>query len=80
MIVTKTMPKTSKQLLKLNARSRSRCMATFDLEAILQLPCGQVSQVILQAQIGCIRFHSVREPTRTRQMVAKEVMKLARVC
>ena len=41
----------------------SRCMATFDLEAILQLPCGQVSQLYYKRKLVVYNFTVYESPS-----------------
>ena len=44
-------------------RDPSRCMATFDLEAILQLPCGQVSQLYYKRKVVVYNFAVYESPS-----------------
>ena len=41
----------------------SRCMLTFDLEAILQLPCGQVSQLYYKRKLVVYNFTVYESPS-----------------
>ena len=41
----------------------NRCMATFDLEAILQLPCGQVSQLYYKRKLVVYNFTIYESPS-----------------
>lgn len=65
----------------------TRCLVTFDLEAILQLPCGQVSQLYYKRKLmsttsQCIRIlhGQVTAIYGQRLMAKKLVMRLVPVC